>query len=172
MQASTTHDGDGVDINTNIQAYLTQFQCVTSHGNETVSDAKIPTHVAYLPGMAVLAPANYNPSDSRTKRGMVHVPIHNPPTLTKTPILEDIIVRFDSSGDATIDSVAVYYDTTSVFKVGVKKSGTFYVKLSNAEASSAAYVKPIGICVTLDLRFPEADSSIDLYSVTLVYKAT
>jgi hypothetical protein len=171
IKPSSSGDGSNVTVSSTTQAYIIDYQCVTSHGNEAVSDATSNTAIGHNPGNAILTPAAYDVNKADTKKGMVHVPIHNPIQMTKAATLQNIIVKFDATSDATVESVALYYDATQVVKVISKKGATFHVDFSGAEITTYAYAVPTGVSVALDLRFPNSDSSITLYSVTLVYQA-
>ena len=167
----TGYGGDVIVSSTN-QAYLIEYQCVTSHGHETVSDASIKTNVEYALGMAVLKPLKYNVNDSNSKKGVVHIPIHNPPAMTLAAYLQNIVVKFNSVDDATVNSVSLYYDNIRKVTISMNESDTFHINFNANEAKEYAYEIPTGISVALDLRFPNAKSCINLFSVTLVYKAT
>ena len=164
--------GGDVIVTSANQAYLIEYQCVTSHGHETVSDAIIKTNVEYAVGMAVLKPFKYNVNESNSKKGLVHIPIHNPPAMTLAAYLQNIVVKFDSVDDATVRSVSLYYDNIMKVIVSMNESDTFHINFNAKEAKEYAYEIPKGISVALDLRFPNAASCINLFSVTLVYKAT
>jgi len=164
--------GSGGPFTSTTQAYLIDLQCVTSHGNEAVPDASVKTTVNHSPGVAFLTPFNYDTNDKSTQKGLVHVPIHNPPAMTKAAYLQQISLKFDSVDGATVDSVILYYDSQDVFTADTKNKKTFYVSLNADESKSCAYAPPPGICVSLSLGFPNSGSCIKLWSVTLVYKAT
>jgi hypothetical protein len=169
---SVTVDGGDVTVTSKVQAYLIEYQCVTSHGNEAVSDATTKTNVGHSSGMTILTSFKYDQNDNNTKKGLVHVPIHNPPSMTKHAYLQSIYVKFKGFNDATVESVILYYDSNVMVATNTRKSDTFHIDFSTNEASFYQYVVPTGISVTLDLRFPNENSSINLYSITLVYKAT
>lgn len=169
---STIHDGPGVTTTSSTEAYPIDIQCAISHGNATVSDTASITAIGYSSGKATLTPFAYQPHDPGSQKGTVHVPIHNPLAITKSLTLQSILVNFDVVDDASVDSVTLYYDSKNVVTTSTTKKATFYIDFTSSEASSYAYSAPAGICVTLNLRFPNADSCINLYSVTLVYKAS
>lgn len=121
--------------------------------------------------MAILNPPNWDTNDSNSKKGRVHVPIHNPPGITKGWNLEFISVSFESANDASVANVNLFYDGKLAVAINSNTGSAFYVAFTADEARKYEYVRPTGIAVALDLRFPEADSAIKLYSITLVYKA-
>ncbi|OJJ43622.1 hypothetical protein ASPZODRAFT_136073 [Penicilliopsis zonata CBS 506.65] len=170
-RASTIGGGDGVIVTSTTEAYIIEYQPVTAHGNAAVSDANSKTAVSYLPGQAVLKPAAFDQNVASTKQGVVHVPIPNPPSLTKSATLQNILLDLNSANDARVNAVSLYYDKHLVVKTDTSNTSTFHIDFITAEAASYAYRPPTGICVSLDLRFPNSDSSIDLYSVSLIYKA-
>lgn len=171
--ASSTGDGSNVTVTSTTQVSLMDYQCVTSHGNETVPDTASPTTVNHYPNRAVLTPFKWDSSTASTKKGSVHVPIHNPPAVVnRSMYLQNIIVKFDVTSDAVVNTVTLYYDSQSIVQTNMSKEGTFHIDFTTNEAQAYAYIVPAGISVQLDLRFPNEDSSINLYSVTLVYKAT
>lgn len=157
---------------TTTQAYLIEYQTVTSHGHEAVSDGVIKTNVAHSPGVAILTPPNWDPNNSNSKKGRVHVPIHNPPGITKGWYLEDISVNFEGVHDASVATVSLFYDAKQEVAINSNTDSAFHVAFTANEARKLAYVRPTGIAIALDLRFPEADSAIKLYSITLLYKAS
>ena len=168
IPASTTSDGRDINVTSDLAVSLVEYQCLASHGTVAVSDASQPTAVSYWPGKAVLKA----PGASVTK-GRVHIPVHDTPEiLGKTYALENILVYFDVESDAVIDVVTLYYDAAKIVSTNVNKKNTFHIDFSAGEAKKYAYVVTSGICVMLDVVFPNAKSSVDLYSVTLVYKAT
>ncbi|KAJ6445113.1 DUF396 domain protein [Purpureocillium lavendulum] len=167
VPASTTSDGRDVDITSNTTVSLVEYQSLASHGIVAVSDAGEPIAVTYFPGKAVLKAPN-----SSIKKGKVHVPIHDTPEIiSKTYALENVLVYFDVESDAVVDTVTIYYDATKVVATNVNKKNTFHIDFSANEAKKYAYVVTSGICATLDLTLPHSESAINLYSVTLVYKA-
>ena len=170
-QPSTQHGGPVSPPTTTTQAYLIEYQTVTSHGNEAVSDGAIKTTVAHSPGVAILTPSNWDTNTSSSKKGRVHVPIHNPPGITKAWYLEDISVNFESVNDASVVTVTLFYDGKQVFANNSNTDSAFNVAFTADEAKKYEYPRPTGIAVALDLKFPEADSAIKLYSITLLYKA-
>ncbi|PQE09996.1 hypothetical protein CJF31_00003917 [Rutstroemia sp. NJR-2017a BVV2] len=172
LQASSTGDGTDVTTTSTTQAYLIDYQCVTSHGNETVSDAAKPAVISHYPGKATITPYKYDVNDPNTHESIVHVPVHNPPAMTKPAYLQNILVKFDSAYDAAVDSVNLYYDSKLLVSTNTGKKNGFHIDFSTNEAKNYAYQVPTGISVELDLRFPRPNSAITLYSVTLVYKAT
>ncbi|UNI17009.1 hypothetical protein JDV02_003389 [Purpureocillium takamizusanense] len=167
IDASTTKDGRDITVASDTEVSLVEYQCVTSHGNTAVSDASDPVAVSYSPGKAVLRA----PSAS-VKKGRVHIPVHDPPgVLDKTYALENILVSFDVESDASIDMVTLYYDGAKVVSTNVTRKNTFHIDFSTNEAAKYAYVLPSGICLSLDVVFQSAKSVVQLYSVTLVYRA-
>ena len=173
MRASTVRDGDVSVPSGSSTATLYSCQTVSSPGHETVSDSSSKAVVKYYPGKATIGPFGYDESNSNTKKGIVYVPIHNPPVITTQLTLSNILIKFDVLSDATVDTVTLYYDNKEMVETsGLSKKKTFHIDFDNKEASTYAYVPPKGVSVMLDLRFPNLDSSINLYSVTLVYKAT
>lgn len=155
---------------TDVQAYLIQYQTVTSHGHETVSDKAHPTDVAHSTGVAILTPHNWNTNKDSTKEGRVHVPIHNPPGITTSWLLEALEVNFQSEEGAAVEKTELYYDGNLQFSHSQKTSNKFHVKVTG-EDIKIGYVRKRGISVALELAFPKAKSAIKLYSVTIVYKA-
>jgi hypothetical protein len=67
--------------------------------------------------------------------------------------------------------VKLYYDSALIVSTDTSKKDSPYINFTKTEARIDAYVVPTGISVALDLRFPESDSVITLFSVTLIYKA-
>lgn len=66
-----------------VQAYLNvERQTVTSHGHESVSDREQKIKVEHSPGVTWLTPLDWDARADLTKKGRVHVPIHNPPGFT------------------------------------------------------------------------------------------
>lgn len=171
VRPSTTRDGNGVTVTSTTIVGLLEYQPVTSHGNEAVSDADTPTIVEHSSTEARLKPSAYNPTDRESQKGLVHVPIHNPPATFKTLYLQDILVECNCFYDATVESVTLYYNSDEVVKTVTKKGQTFYIDFTDKGSIHKTYVAPKGISVALDLRFPDEKSSINLISVTLVYKA-
>jgi hypothetical protein len=172
LSASSTGDGTNVTVKGGVATYVDNYQCVTSHGNETVSDSASQTAVDHSSGKATLRPSSYDKDDRTTQQGTVHVPIHSPPGIWNQKLtLQNILVNFDEANDASVESVALYYDSKQVVLIKTSKRSSFHIDFTSTESSDYAYPVPNGICVTLKLKFPHADSSIDLYSVTLVYKA-
>lgn len=169
-----TQHGGGVKPppTTAAQAYLLEYQTVTSHGNEAVSDGIIETNVNHSAGVAILSPPNWDTNDSSTKKGRVHVPIHNPPGITKGWNLQDISVNFSGENDASVATIKLFYDGNESVSVNTNTNSTFHIEFTQDESGKYAYFRPTGISLTLDLRFPEKDSIIKLYSITLLYKAT
>lgn len=166
-QLASRHSG-GVPVPTNgEQVPLVEFQTVTSHGHEAVSDGTIKTSVEYSAGVATLAPTT-----TADQKGLVYVPIHNPPSIIGGWALQDISVNFDSEKDATVNTVNIYYDGGEIVSLDSTSRKAFYYVFSKQEASSYAYPAPKGITVGLGLVFPVKDSKINLYSVTLLYRAT
>ncbi|PQE08503.1 hypothetical protein CJF30_00005344 [Rutstroemia sp. NJR-2017a BBW] len=172
LQASTTRDGTDVPTASTTQAYLINIQCVTSHGNETVSDADKPAVIAHYPGKTSITPYNYDVNDPTTQESVVHIPVHNPPAMTKPAYLQNIVVNFDAAYDAAVDSVNLYYDSQLLVSTNTGKKNGFHIDFTTNEAQTYAYQVPTGISVALNLKFPRQNSSLTLYSVTLVYKAT
>lgn len=170
-KASTIGEGGVNPPTTTAQAYLILEQTVTSHGHEAVSDWERKIDVAHSPGVAILTPFKWDVNVSSSKKGRVHVPIHNPPLITKGWYLYDISVNFGSVDDATVDNVVLYYDGTAVTSYNSNKNSTFYISFTAEEAKKYAYVSPSGIAIALDLKFPEEKSAINLYSITLLYGA-
>lgn len=153
------------------QASLMKYQCVTSHGNETVSDADSPTAIGHSPGVVKLTPIAFDPNDPSTQQGVVHIPIHNPPTVTQASVLQSLQVQFKSN-NAWVESLSLYYDKDIVFSAKTEANKTFHLDLTNREEfTKATYLAPRGICLQLTLSFPGKDSVIELYSVTLTYQA-
>jgi hypothetical protein len=141
---------------------LAVYQVVSSHANEAVSDAQNPVVVQHLSGQADLSRAKEN-------WGLVHIPIHNPPTTNSADQLVDIIVKFDSVANATVDVVTLFFDNILVFhKSNLKQRETFQLYIGTQNV--VTYGSGDGICLTLSLKFPLASSSIKLYSVSLVFK--
>jgi len=166
-EPSFTHDGSDVIVSSEITVQLMDYQCVTSHGVEAVSDAGNPTNVTYSPGKAVLK--YVSPSKAH---GRVHVPVHNPPEVVdKKLALNNIIVSFAAQGGAIVDMVTLYYDSAMIVSTDTKKTKTFNVQFTQNERNRYAYTVKSGISVMLDLNFPNAGSFIELYSITLVYQA-
>ncbi|KYK56241.1 hypothetical protein DCS_08211 [Drechmeria coniospora] len=165
-QPSTTRDGNDYTKASTQTVSLIDYQCVTSHGNAVVSDGTVQTAVTYSPGKAVLKPYGSN------RHGLVHIPIHNPPeVLNKTMSLQNIAVSFDTAFGGTVETVTLFYDSTIVVGVNTEKKGQFHIDFTPKEAAKFAYPVTTGICITLDLKFPEYKSLVNLFSVTLVYKA-
>lgn len=148
------------------RAYLSDYQTVTSHGNETVPDEQIVTHVAHLPGVAILSPAGLDKHNVDHNKGRVHTPIHNPPLIVGEWDLRDLYVNFESIKDATVEDVALYYDGRLVFSAKTHQKKRFHI---NFEGSKYRYSPPEGISITLTLGFPSRESAIRLYSITLGY---
>ncbi|PHH92988.1 hypothetical protein CDD83_2821 [Cordyceps sp. RAO-2017] len=167
-ERSATIDGGDIPVTNSITAVgLVEYQCLASHGHVAVSDATAPTTVTYFPGKAVLKA----PSAS-VKKGRVHLPVHDTPEVVdKTYALYHIRVNFEIESEASVDFVTVYYDSTKVVSTDVNKKNTFHVDFTANEAMKYKYDVLAGIAVTLDLSFPDPKSAINLYSVTLVYKA-
>lgn len=66
-----------------VQAYLNvERQTVTSHGHESVSDREQKIKVEHSPGVTWLTLLDRDDRIVFTKKGRVHVPIHNPPGFT------------------------------------------------------------------------------------------
>lgn len=168
VQPYIQHGGPVSPPKTTTQAYLIQYQTVTSHGHEAVSDGVIKTNVAHSPGVAILTPHNWDPS---SRKGRVHIPIHNPPGITKAWYLEDISVNFESVNDASVVTVTLFYDGKQVVAINSNTERVFHIAFSADEARKYEYVIPTGIALALDLSFPEAHSAIRLYSITLLYRA-
>jgi len=168
-------DGDAVTVSSTTAATITDYQCVTSHGHETVSDASSPTKIEFTLGKATLSPAGFLTGQADTQKGLVHIPIHNPVEMTQTANLKNIIVKFDNFNDANVDTVYLYYSNDRVHKESLspKKINTFHIDFDTDEALTRAYTytPPRGVSVALNLEFPHSDSKIFLYSVTLVYQA-
>jgi hypothetical protein len=86
--------------------------------------------------------------------------------------LQNIIVKFKASdSNAIVNSASLYYNSTKKLIADTKRSGEFYIDFDTTKANDYAYIIPNAISIALDLRFPNPDSSIQLYSVALVYKA-
>jgi len=164
IEAYTTRGGGPQVTTSTTIAYTADYQCVTAHGHETVSDATTKTVVTYEPGMAILGPYNYG------KKGFVHVPIHNPPQMIKTLTLQNIYLNFDNNDDAKIKEVDLYYDKVKKKDFEMDRGKTFTIDLDLKESQMAAYEVPTGISVMITCSFPRPGSYIRLYSVTLVYK--
>lgn len=88
---------------TDEQAHLIQYQTVTSHVHETVSDKANPTDVAHSAGVAILTPLNWNVNKTSTKEGRVHVPIHNPSSIATSWVLDALDVNFASEEGASVE---------------------------------------------------------------------
>lgn len=153
----------------------TTYQPVTSHGHEAVSDSFIKTNVAHFPGVAILTADNWDPT---SRKGRVHVPIHNPPGITNAWYLKDISVNFESVkdgpalNDASVVTVTLFYDGKEVVAINTNAESVFNISFSEDEAREYEYVVPTGIAVALDLSFPGPDTAIKLYSITLLYRAS
>jgi len=172
LKPSVQHGGGVVPPTTTAQAYLIEYQTVTSHGNEAVSDGTIKTNINHSTGVAILSPPNWDTNDSSTQKGRVHVPIHNPPGITKGWNLQDISVNFEGENDASVSTIKLLYDGQVAVSINTNTDSTFNIVFTQDEGEKYAYFRPTGISLTLDLKFPEKDSDIKLYSVTLLYKAT
>lgn len=168
VEAYTQGGGDPVIPATSVQAYLIEYQTFTSHGHETVSDTAIPTTIARAPGVAILS---WDKDSDDREKGLVHVPIHNPPGITSTWHLNSLYVKFVSEEGAVVEAISIYYDGDQKVFVPTKAGGSFHVDFNTSEAADYRYVRPKGISITLDLRFPNRKSVIKLYSVTLIYQA-
>ncbi|KAJ8131020.1 hypothetical protein O1611_g2605 [Lasiodiplodia mahajangana] len=169
VRASST--GDGLpEIKTDLNTCTTvECQTVTSHGNAALSDAALPTVIKCNQGYSLLGPSSYT---SGNKEGVVHIPIAAPIAMVINPaLLQNIVVKFSSTKRASIENVWLYYDTAKVASANPGKSSTFYVSFSGSESAAAAYsyADPKGICLTLDINFPDKDASISLSSVELIY---
>jgi hypothetical protein len=163
---STNMGGNRVTVTGTTPATLSAYQCVSSHGTETVSDATAKTTVEYYADKATLK--RYSGED-----GIVHVPIQNPPGLVLPTIatLRNVIVYF-TARNASVDSVALNYGNVQKFKTDVNKKSTFHIDFDSIEAKDYAYTPPPGICVSLQLSFTNSNSYIELYTVSLVYRAS
>ncbi|KAH8808514.1 hypothetical protein F5884DRAFT_373904 [Xylogone sp. PMI_703] len=166
IRAATTNEGNDPTYTSTTQSNVIDYQPVTSHGNAAVSDGDTKTTVAYYPGYSLLTPGS-----STAKSGIVHLPIPNPPQLSTQLILQDILVNFETKGDAQISSVTLYYDGNKVVNNNPAESDTFYIAYTAQESINYAYVEPKGISVALTLSFPANTASVKLYSVTLIYQA-
>jgi hypothetical protein len=167
IKAETMHGGKDIVATSEKPVMLLDYQYVTSHGNEAVTDAEKPTSVAHYPGKAVLKCA----SSTKTK-GRVHLPIHNPPQVVgQVQALKNIAVCFQAT-DATIQTVTLYYDTKLITQIDCSRPTTFNAEYTPKESIEYAYVITSGISVMLDLKFENSDAVVNLYSVTLAYQAT
>ncbi|KAI0435518.1 hypothetical protein F4803DRAFT_557917 [Xylaria telfairii] len=110
---SLTSDGASLTVSSSTQAYTTDYQCVTAHGNAVVSDGVSQTTISHGSGKAILTPLKYDVNDAKSKKGMVHISVHNPPAMTNKAYLQNLLIRFDNESDATIESAAIYYDQKS-----------------------------------------------------------
>lgn len=169
--ATASSTGDGSDVTTwnSTTCSTVEYQTITSHGNAAVTDAVTPTVVQHNRGYTYLTPYGYT---TGSKEGIVHIPVAAPIAMTIDPaLLQNIIVKFTSAKQATVENVYLYYDTDVVAQANPRKSGTFYVTYTGKECSKAGYAAgtPKGISLTLDLNFPSADATISLQSVELVY---
>lgn len=172
LSAFEQHGGDLEISDTTEQAYLLEYQTVTSHGHETVSDNASETHVAHSPGVTILTPPAWNVNKDDTKEGRVHVPIHNPPGITTSWTLKALDVNFDSEESATVEKITLYYDGDLVVSASTRTSNKFHIDFTTTEAKKYSYVRPKGISIALEFAFPKAKSAIKLYSITLAYQAT
>lgn len=168
---STQHGGGLVVSNTQELAYLLEYQTVTSHGHEAVSDKAPEADIAHSPGVAIITPHNWNTNKPITREGRVHVPLHNPPGITTRWLLDALDVNFDSEHDGSVERISIYYDGALVFTTSTKSTSRFYIDFNTTEAGDYGYVRPKGISITLDLGFPKAHSLIKLHSLTLAYRA-
>lgn len=168
---STQHGGVLQIPNTQELAYLLEYQTVTSHGHEAVSDKAPEANIAYSPGVAIITPHNWNTNKPITREGRVHVPIHNPPGITTSWLLNALDVNFDSEDDGSVEKISIYYDGALVVSASTKSTSQFYIEFNTTEAETYGYVRPKGISIALDLAFPKVHSAINLYSITLAYQA-
>lgn len=120
--------------------------------------------------MAILTPHNWNVNKLHTKEGRVHVPIHNPPGITTSWLLEALEVKFQSEEGAAVEKTELYYDGDLQFSDSQKTSSTFHIQVTGKDVN-IGYVRKRGISVALELAFPKAKSASKLYSVTILYKA-
>lgn len=152
------------------QAYLIQNQTVTSHGHETVSDYANPTNVAHSPGVAILTPHNWDADKGSTNTGRVHVPIHNPPSITTSWVFDTVYIKFASEEGATVEKIGLYHDSDLKISVGISATSSFHIQITGTEAK-IAHDSQTGLSLALDLAFPKEKSAIKLSSVSIIYKA-
>lgn len=171
IEAYTQGGGDPVIADSTVKAYLIEYQTLTSHGHETVSDKAYPTDIARAPGVAILSPLKWDEDSDDTKKGLIHVPIHNPPGITTSWHLNSLYVKFVSEEGATVETISIYYDGDLKVSASTKTGAAFHVDFTTTEAADYKYVRPKGISITLELAFPRKKSAINLYSVTLLYQA-
>jgi len=168
IRASSTNDGEPERPSNIVTCEAINYQTVTSHGNAAVSDGTVKTTILYNPGFSLLTPVAYYTN----KKGVVHIPVAAPVALAIDPAsLQDIVVKFTSTNSATIENLYLYYDNNLVASANPNKSSTFLVSFTKRESTVAAYSAgyPQGICLTLNINFPELTSSIKLESVKISY---
>ena len=148
-----------------VHAYLIDYQTLTSHGNEAVSDATIITNVAHSPGVAILSATNWRTTERLSRKGRVHVPIHNPPNINGKWRLSNISVNSEGENGGSVDTVLVYYDQTLTMGVEPRATRAF-----NFPVDGDIYPPPKGIVVEVNVNFEGSESTVKLYSVTLLYQ--
>lgn len=172
---------------------LVDGQSLTSHGHEAVSGSGNTTRIQYDPGVAVIKGHDtgvvhvpiHNPPGVAVQIRQQHniQPQGGSPTGDDASIefwtgswtLDAISVKFGSVHGGDVKRVSLYYDRDLIVSTGnihpnSNLPGTYDIKFTADEAIKYGYVPPKGISVTLDLKFPHADSAINLWSITLFYK--